>query len=190
MSDPRAIIEFWFSAQVQPLWFKKDTALDADIRARFANAVHEAQMGGLADWTGNATGCLALLILLDQMARNVHRGAAKAFLGDPRARVVADTAIARDFDKSLPFPRRRFFYLPFEHAEDITNQDRSIELFTQLLEAATPEERAQAEEQLDYAHRHRDIIKRFGRYPHRNAALGRPSTEEEIAFLKEPGSSF
>lgn len=190
MSDPRAVIEFWFSAQVQPLWFKKDGVLDTEIRARFGHAVHEAQMDGLAHWTGNATGCLALLILLDQMARNVHRGAAKAFLGDPRARIVADTAIARDFDKGLPFYQRRFFYLPFEHAEDMANQDRSIQLFTQQLEAATPEERASAEEQLDYAHRHREIIKRFGRYPHRNDALGRPSTEAEIAFLKEPGSSF
>ncbi|MBI2255900.1 MAG: DUF924 domain-containing protein [Proteobacteria bacterium] len=190
MSDPRTVIDFWFSARAQALWFEKDRAFDEEIRARFGAAVHEAQMGGFASWGDSQSGCLALLILLDQMARNIHRGAAKAFLGDPRALAIADAAIARDFDKELPFSQRRFFYLPFEHAEDMVRQERSIMLFTQLFEAAAPQERDEAEVQLDYAHRHRDIIKRFGRYPHRNEALGRVSTEDEIAFLKTPGSSF
>jgi uncharacterized protein (DUF924 family) len=190
VTDPRAILDFWFAPRAKAVWFEKDRAFDDEIRQRFGAAVHEAQMGGLRAWEESQTGCLALLILLDQMARNIHRGEAKAFLGDPRALAIADAAIARDFDKGLPFSQRRFFYLPFEHAEDMANQERSIQLFTRLFEAATPAEHDEAEVQLDYAHRHRDIIKRFGRYPHRNEALGRPSTEDEIAFLKTPGSSF
>jgi uncharacterized protein (DUF924 family) len=190
MIDPRSVLDFWFSPRAKAVWFEKDSAFDEEIRARFGAAVHEAQMGGLRAWEESQTGSLALLILIDQMARNIYRGEAKAFLGDSRARAVAAAAIARDFDKGLPVSRRRFFYLPFEHAEDVVNQDRSIQLFTQLFESATPDERREAEEQLDYAHRHRDIIKRFGRYPHRNEALGRVSTEDEIEFLKKPGSSF
>jgi len=190
VTDPRSILDFWFSAHVRALWFEKDKAFDDEIRRRFGAAVHEAQMGAFAAWSDSQMGSLALLILLDQMARNIYRGEAKAFLGDPRARAIADAAIARDFDKDLPVLRRRFFYLPFEHGEDMANQDRSIHLFTQLVEAAAPDEKGAAEEQLDYAHRHRDIIKRFGRYPHRNEAMGRVSTEDEIEFLKRPGSSF
>ncbi len=190
MSDPRAILDFWFSARARPLWFEKDQAFDAEIGARFGAAIHEAQMGGFEAWSESPSGCLALLILLDQMARNIHRGEAKAYLGDARARAVAEKAIARGFDRTFQFQQRRFFYLPFEHAEDMATQDRSIELFTRLRDETDGPDREDAEEQLDYAHRHRDIIKRFGRYPHRNAALGRLSSEAEEAFLKEPGSSF
>ncbi len=190
MSDPRTVLDFWFSAHVRALWFEKDRAFDDDIRRRFGAAVHEAQMGGFAGWVESPEGSLALLILIDQMSRNIYRGEAKAFLGDPRARAVADAAIAREFDKGLPIYRRSFFYLPFEHAEDMASQDRAIHLFTRMVESAAPDEKAEAENQLDYAHRHRDIIKRFGRFPHRNEAMGRPSTEDEIAFLKKPGSSF
>ncbi|WP_374310596.1 DUF924 family protein [Dongia sp.] len=190
MSDPRSVIEFWYAARAKALWFEKDKEFDAEIRARFGAAVHAAQMGELDGWADTPMGALALLILLDQMARNIYRGQAKAFLGDARALAVADAAIARDFDKDLPFNQRRFFYLPFEHAEDMANQHRAIDLFTRLYGETGGADRKDAEEQLDYAHRHRDIIKRFGRYPHRNEALGRPSTEDEIAFLKTPGSSF
>lgn len=190
MSDPRSVIDFWYSARARALWFEKDKAFDDEIRVRFGAAVHAAQMGELDSWAVTPMGALALLILLDQMSRNIFRGSPKAFLGDARALAIANAAIARDFDKSLPFNQRRFFYLPFEHAEDMANQDRSIALFTRLYEEADGGDRQNAEEQLDYAHRHRDIIKRFGRYPHRNEALGRPSTEEEIDFLKKPGSSF
>ncbi|WP_374380010.1 DUF924 family protein [Dongia sp.] len=190
MTDPRAVLDFWFSARSQPLWFEKDRAFDEEIRHRFGAAVHEAQMGGFEGWSESPTGCLALLILLDQMSRNIYRDEAKAFLGDVRARAVAEKAIARGFDRTFPFQQRRFFYLPFEHAEELAIQDRSIELFTRLRDETDGPDREDAEEQLDYAHRHRDIIKRFGRYPHRNGALGRTSTEDEIDFLKGPGSSF
>lgn len=190
MSDPRSVIEFWFSKQARALWFEKDHAFDEEIRARFGAAVHAAQMGAFDSWCDTPMGALALLILLDQMARNIHRGEAKAYLGDVKALSIADAALARGYDREMVFDQRRFFYLPFEHAEDMANQDRAIALFTRAYAEAAPEDRARAEEQLDYAHRHRDIIQRFGRYPHRNAALGRPSTEDETEFLKGPGSSF
>ncbi len=190
MTDPRAVIEFWYAPRARALWFEKDKAFDEEIRARFGAAVHAAQMGELDSWAVTQMGTLALLILLDQMSRNIHRGQAKAFLGDARALSIANAAISRDLDKGLPFDQRRFFYLPFEHAEDMANQDRSIDLFTRLYEETASADRENAEAQLDYAHRHRDIIKRFGRYPHRNEALGRPSTDDEIAFLKMPGSAF
>lgn len=190
MTDPRTVIDFWFSPRAKALWFEKNKDFDSEIQTRFGAAIHEAQLGGFEAWAHTAIGCLALLILLDQMARNIYRGQAKAFLGDPRALAIAEAAIARHFDQELSFEQRRFFYLPFEHAEDMVHQDRSIALFTRLLATATPEEQKSAEVQLDYAHRHRDIIQRFGRYPHRNDALGRVSSADEIAFLKSPGSSF
>ena len=190
MSNPRAVIEFWYSQRARPLWFEKDTAFDEEIRSRFGADIHAAQLGAFDEWRATPMGTLALLILLDQMSRNIYRGEAKAFLGDVRALGVADAALKRGDDKGFDFEQRRFFYLPFDHAEDMANQERSIQLFTQLYEETPAQDRARAEEQLDYAHRHRDIIKRFGRYPHRNAALGRPSTEAETEFLKGPGSSF
>lgn len=190
MTDPRAVIDFWFSARAKPLWFEKDRDFDADIRERFGAAIHAAQMGAFDDWRATPMGALALLLLIDQMARNIHRGEAKAFLGDGRALAIADESLKRGHDQSLSFDQRRFFYLPFEHAEDMASQDRAIDLFTRAFAEAAPEDRDRAEEQLDYAHRHRKIIQRFGRYPHRNDALGRPSTDDEIEFLKTPGSSF
>lgn len=190
MIDPRTVLDFWYAPRSKAVWFEKDAAFDEDIRARFGAAIHAAQSGAFEDWRTTPMGTLALLILLDQMARNIHRGQAKAFLGDTRALIIANEALERGYDKGLSFEERRFFYLPFEHAEDMANQERSIQLFTQLYQESPPQDQARAEEQLDYAHRHRDIIKRFGRYPHRNEALGRVSTEDEIAFLKTPGSSF
>jgi uncharacterized protein (DUF924 family) len=186
MSTPREILQFWFSERARPLWFQKDAVFDADIRDRFAPLVHAAQMGGFEDWRSSADGALALLLLLDQFARNIFRGQAKAFLGDARAREVAAEAIARGFDRRFPFPDRVFFYLPFEHCETLANQDR----FIALLEGCVREFGEAAAEFLEYGHRHRDIIKRFGRFPHRNEALGRETTEEEAAFLTGPNSSF
>jgi uncharacterized protein (DUF924 family) len=186
MISPREILQFWFSDRARPLWFEKDTVFDEDIRARFGPMVHEAQLGAFEDWRASADGTLALLLLLDQFARNLHRGQAKAYLGDARAREIADEAIARGFDKRFPFPDRNFFYLPFEHCETLANQDRYIA----LLEGCVREFGEVAAEYLDYGHRHRNIIERFGRFPHRNAALGRETTEEEAEFLKGPNSSF
>ena len=186
MSSPREILAFWYADRCRQRWFVKEPAFDEEIRTRFGPLVHEAQMGGFDAWRGSADGTLALLLLLDQFARNIHRGSAKAFLGDPRAREIAAEAIARGFDKKYPFPDRIFFYLPFEHCETLANQDRYIA----LTEDCVREFGEVAAEYLDAGHRHRNIIKRFGRFPHRNAALGRETTEEEAEFLKGPNSSF
>ncbi|HET6159685.1 MAG TPA: DUF924 family protein [Dongiaceae bacterium] len=186
MSSPRDILQFWFSERARLLWFEKDSMFDADIRARFEPLVHEAQMGGFEEWRSSPDGALALLLLIDQFARNLYRGQAKAYLGDARARAVAAESIARGFDQRYPFPDRVFFYLPFEHCETLANQDRYIA----LIEGCMREVGEAAAEFLDYAHRHRNIIKRFGRFPHRNEALGRETTEEEAEFLKGPSSSF
>ncbi len=188
--QPGDIHAFWFSERARPLWFEKSPAFDSEIRDRFGPAVQAAQQGDFAAWEEDPLGALALLILIDQMARNIHRGSAAAFLGDPRARAVADAAIARGFDRRFSFAERRFFYLPFEHGETRADQDRAIALFANLLAEAAPENREAAAEQLHYAHLHRDIILRFGRFPHRNAALGRETTPEEAEFLKGPNSSF
>jgi uncharacterized protein (DUF924 family) len=188
--QPRPVLDFWFSERARALWFEKDADFDAEIRSHFGTAVGQAQSGGFQDWRRCATGALALLILLDQMARNIHRGSALAFAGDARALEVADCAIDRGFDRQFDFQRRRFFYLPHEHSEDAAVQERSLQLFTALAAEAPEEHRQEAAEQLDYAHRHAAIIARFGRYPHRNAALGRASTAAELTFLTEPNSSF
>jgi uncharacterized protein (DUF924 family) len=187
MTSPREVLGFWYADRCRQLWFEKQVAFDEEIRARFGPLVHEAQMGGLDAWRASADGALALLLLLDQFARNIHRGSAKAFLGDPRAREVAAEAIARGFDKTYPFPDRIFFYLPFEHCETMANQDRFIAI---LADGVREFGEDVCGEFLEYGHKHRNIIKRFGRFPHRNAALGRETTEEEAEFLKGPNSSF
>lgn len=186
MSNPREVLEFWFSERARALWFEKDRDFDAEIEARFGRLVHEAQLGGLAAWRAAPDGALALILLIDQFARNIHRGSAKAFLGDPLARAIAAEAVARGFDRRFPFPDRVFVYLPFEHGESLADQDRYIA----LIEGCLREFGEVAAEYLEYGHKHRAIIKRFGRFPHRNAALGRESTEAEAEFLKGPDSSF
>lgn len=182
------VLSFWFGAGwaaaepgYRPEWFTANPALDAGIARTFADDVEHAMAGGLAaDLADRPEGCLALALLLDQFPRNLFRGTAQAFAADARARTVARQALERGFDLTLPPVMRIFLYLPFEHSEDPADQQRSVVLFETLNNA----------EWLDYAIRHRDIIARFGRFPHRNAALGRPSTAEEIAFLKTPNSSF
>jgi uncharacterized protein (DUF924 family) len=188
--QPGPVLDFWFSERARPLWFEKDAAFDAEIRSRFGAAVGQAQSGGFQDWRRHGEGALALLILLDQMPRNIHRCSPLAFASDALALEVAEGAIAAGHDRGFAFPQRRFFYLPHEHSEDWAVQARSLELFSALAAEAAAEHRAEAEEQLDYARRHAEIIARFGRYPHRNAALGRECTAEELAFLAGPDSSF
>jgi len=186
MSTPREILQFWFSDRARELWFDKDKAFDDEIRARFGSMVHEAQMGGLDSWRASPEGALGLLLLIDQFARNIYRGQAKAYLGDARAREIAAEAIARGFDQRYPFPDRVFFYLPFEHCETLANQDRYLE----LMQGCLREFGEVAVDYLEASRRHREIIHRFGRFPHRNTALGRETTEEEAEFLKGPNSSF
>ncbi|GAB3117504.1 DUF924 family protein [Novispirillum itersonii] len=178
-----AVLEFWFQGQPEvfnPAWFTKDPAFDAAIAGRFGAAVDQAAAGAADGLMADPHGALALCILLDQFPRNLYRGTARAFASDAKALSVARQAVADGFDRIFPVAQRMFFYLPYEHSEDPAIQRASLRLFASL----------NNDDLLDYARRHADIIARFGRYPHRNAALGRPSTAEEEAFLREPGSSF
>ncbi len=192
ISLPANILAFWFGQPSEPNygqprknWFRQDAAFDAEIRARFMPSVEAALAGKLADWADRRPDLLALLILLDQFPRNLFRNEAKAFAGDAQARPLAETALEQGWDKGLSAVEKLFIYLPFEHSELLADQQRSVALFTTL--AA---ENPSCEGFLDYAHRHHEVIVRFGRFPHRNAALGRPSTPEETTYLAQPDSGF
>jgi uncharacterized protein (DUF924 family) len=170
------IVTFWREAGPKK-WFEKEDSFDDEIRNRFL-AVHEAAAAGkLAGWEQTAEGALALLILLDQFPRNMFRGSARAFATDPLARAITAGALVRGFDSQVPAEMRSFFYLPFEHSEDLADQERSIALYKAAGDAGD----------LKWAELHADIIRRFGRFPHRNAVLGRATTPEEQAFLDEGG---
>lgn len=174
-SSPAEIVMFWRDAGPER-WFEKDDELDDEIRRRFLGAHEAAAAGKLGDWELNAQGALALLILLDQFARNMFRGDARAFATDLLAREVASRAILNGFDVAIP-DMRTFFYLPFMHSEALADQERSLAFYRVHGEAKS----------LKYAELHADIIRRFGRFPHRNAALGRAATAEEQAFLEGGG---
>ena len=188
--DPRALLEFWFSDYARPLWFEKNAEFDAELTRRFANQQRAAADGHLAVWEAAPESALALVLLLDQLPRNLFRNSPRAFASDADARAVAGRAIAHGFDRDVPLDRRIFFYLPYEHSELLSDQDRSVALFRAWVGAHGPDPSEKLKEQLWYAERHQEIIRRFGRFPHRNQALGRPATEAEIEFLKEPHSGF
>lgn len=170
------IVEFWRAAGAER-WFRPDAVFDAEIRARFLTVHEAAARGELDSWRNALTGALALVLLLDQFPRNMFRGQARAFATDARARIVARDAIARGFDRQLPTGERGFFYLPYMHSEDPADQARCIALYSEAGDC----------EGLRYATMHSDIISRFGRFPHRNGALGRETTAEEQAFLDDGG---
>jgi uncharacterized protein (DUF924 family) len=192
-TDSRAgdLLLFWFGADLaqvpaalQKRWFTRDPAFDAEVFARFL-ALYRAALGGeLDEWRQSPLRCLAFVILVDQLPRNMFRGAPAAFGSDALALSAAREAVARRFDRDVPPIARAFFYLPFEHSEDLADQDECAFLFAQW--PNEPELASFA----DYALRHRQVIARFGRFPHRNDVLGRLSSPEEIAFLRQPGSSF
>jgi uncharacterized protein (DUF924 family) len=184
------VLEFWFSDRARARWFDSTPEFDAEIRERFAAVIDAAAAGELAAWEATGDGALAAVIALDQFPRNIHRGTPRAWQHDAVARAIADRAIAAGLDLGAPLDRRAFFYLPFEHSEALADQDRSVELFARLAAEYPPDRRAAGDDLVAYAVRHREIIQRFGRFPHRNAVLGRASTPEEIAFLREPRSSF
>jgi uncharacterized protein (DUF924 family) len=187
MGLTRTILDFWFGAPGtesydtdRKIWFEADAGFDADVRRRFAADLDRAAAGAHDAMAGTPEGALALTILLDQFPRNIHRGTPAAFAYDGKALATARRALDAGYDASLPAVQRPFLYLPLEHSENLADQERSVDLF-----------RAHGdEEKLDYAIRHRDVIARFGRFPHRNAILGRASTPEEAAFLEQPGLSF
>jgi uncharacterized protein (DUF924 family) len=186
-----AVLEFWFGAraaatwgQDRPEWFRKDAAFDAQVRSRFGVLIDQALRGALAGWTA-PWGDLAHILVLDQFSRNAHRGNACAYAGDTLALDVAQRLVASGGDRELPPTQRSFVYMPFEHAEDLAVQGESVRLFRELAAVHPAAVRSR-----DFAERHRTVIARFGRFPHRNAILGRVSTPEEVAFLQLPGSGF
>lgn len=194
MDRSESILKFWFGDPSQPdseygsfrkVWFKKDATFDQQIRQRFLTDYQQASQGDYDTWINMPRRALALVVVLDQFARNLFRGSAQSFAADPQARAVADLAIARGDEAALLPVERFFLYLPFEHSEELADQHRSVQLF-EALAAIAPDLR----HGLDYAYRHRAVIEQFGRFPHRNAALGRTSTPAELAFLQQPGSRF
>lgn len=182
-----AVLEFWFGETphaARDVWFRKDGAFDETIRARFGDDVAAALAGAFGEWCATPQGALARVILLDQFARNLFRDTPRAFAGDAAALATAVEAVDKGFDRKLDRFERWFLYMPFEHSEDPATQERSLALFG-ALSAETGDPSA-----LQWAEKHASVIRRFGRYPHRNAILGRVSTPEEIAFLTQPGSRF
>jgi uncharacterized protein (DUF924 family) len=177
LASQEDIISFWETAGPEK-WFSKDEAFDAQIRERFLATYEAAVAGDLADWDESPTGALALLILLDQFPRNMFRGTKKIYATDPMALTIAEKAIEADFHKAFKPPMSRFFILPLTHAEDLAAQERSVALNAELEDA----------DGLKWARHHRDIVARFGRFPHRNEILGRESTADEAEFLA--GSEF
>lgn len=180
MCEVDNILRFWFETLQPKDWFVKSDQVDADIRTNFLDMYHDALNGRLDAWEENPDGVLALIILLDQFPRNMFRDTAKMYQSDQQAIVVARRAIDAGLDKDVPDARRIFLYLPFEHSEQIEDQDYCYDLVETLSDKSY----------LPYAESHRRVIRRFGRFPHRNDILGRVSTPEELAFLKEEGSSF
>ena len=180
---PSDVLDFWFK-QDRKAWFEKNPAFDAEIRARFLPFTEMALKQGLAIWHQEPTSCLALVLLLDQFPRNMFRGSAKAFAGDPLAREAARVILDNGWDKSMTPDERQFAYLPFEHSESLADQERCLALMKEI--AVFPA----TADMPKWAEAHLLIIRRFGRFPHRNVALGRASTPEETEFLSQPGSSF
>jgi uncharacterized protein (DUF924 family) len=193
------ILDFWFVPRpgervpnapasdggvTRSAWFEKNDAFDEEIRRRFGAALAAGIAGAFGEWCTSPRGCLARVVLLDQFTRNAFRGTPDAFSGDVRALATSEDAIERGFDRELRAHERWFLYLPFEHSESLAVQARGVALFDALAGETG------LTDPLPYPARHRDIIRRFGRFPHRNEILGRASTPEEIDFLKEPGSRF
>jgi len=182
---PSSVLDFWFEgnpSERRKKWFEKSADFDTEC-ALFTTAIREARAGRYDDWADTPKGARALIVLMDQLSRNIFRGSPEAFAADAHARDIARATIARGFDLALTPCERMFVYLPFEHAETMHDQDESVRLFESLLEALGPDT-------INYAHRHRDVIRVFGRFPHRNAALGRVNTEAETEYLARPGAGF
>jgi uncharacterized protein (DUF924 family) len=185
----QAVLGFWFGEGAEygkrhRRWFEKNATFDAEVRARFLALYEELERGGRRSWLSDAKSCLARIVVLDQFPRNMFRGTARAFATDSLALETARHAVARRYDRDLLPVERMFIYLPFQHSESLADQERACELGAPLAAFAETEDVPR------FAARHREIIQRFGRFPHRNAILGRASTPEEIEFLREPGSGF
>ena len=196
---PEEIVGFWFGSnpddvaaaeERSALWWDKDPAVDRALGERFGGWIERAAAGELDAWAATPRGRLALVLLLDQLPRNVFRDTPRAFAHDARALAHCLRALATRADRALRPIERVFLYLPLEHSEAPLHQDRSVALYAALLDEVPPAWRPAFEAYHRYALRHREIVARFGRFPHRNALLGRRSTPEELAFLREPDSAF
>lgn len=199
MTQPQAVLDYWFgdiapdgtvSEAKQTLWFTKRDETDQDIRRRFGRDVERALAGELDGWRASPQGSVALVLLLDQFTRNIFRDTPRAFAGDPQALDIALTAWDTGLVQGLRTLEQVFLSMPLMHAEEVAAQERSVVAFQQLRDAAPPALKEMLAGNHKYAVAHRDIVARFGRFPHRNAILGRSSTPEEVEFLKQPGSSF
>lgn len=179
MSDPIEVLDFWLGEVGQAAWYAGGEVLDLECRMRFGDLWQAAHEGGLEHWVDGPAGTLAYLVICDQLARNMYRGTAKAFATDARALAAARIAVAEGWDMAAPEPERQFFYMPFEHSENPDDQALAVQLLTERL-SSDPEMAL-------HARAHQAIIARFGRFPFRNAALGRASTPAEAAFLLEGG---
>jgi uncharacterized protein (DUF924 family) len=199
VDQPENVLAFWFgppgsageiAGRQRTLWFGKSSANDQAVIERFAATLTAATAGQLNHWAHTPRGRLALVIVLDQFPHHIHRDRPLAFATDPQALALSLAALAAGEDRQLAPIERVFLYLPLEHAESLDLQDRSVLLYEQLAQEAGNDERALFDNFLDYARKHRDVVARFGRFPHRNAILGRISTPDELEFLKQPGSRF
>jgi len=200
MADqPGSVLAFWFgtpgsaaeiAGRQSKLWFGKSPANDRAVVDRFAATLAAATAGQLDHWANSPRGRLALVIVLDQFPHHVHRDQPQAFAADPQSLALSLAALESNEDRKLAPIERVFLYLPLEHAESLDLQERSVSLYEQLAHEAAADERALFDGFLDYARKHRDVVARFGRFPHRNEILGRPSTPDELEFLKQPGSRF
>jgi len=196
---PEDILAFWFADAVgdpakamqrRSFWFQANPAVDESISQRFSTSVRFAARGEFRSWEQAPRSCLALVILLDQFSRNLYRGKAEAFQYDSRALDVASRGVAAGYLEHLSLVEQCIFVLPYEHSEDVSVQRAGIELLEQIVDGADPEWEPSARLSLDFARRHLEIVERFGRFPHRNAVLGRPSTPAEQAYLEGGGESF
>jgi uncharacterized protein (DUF924 family) len=192
----KQVLDFWFgddplsALEKSDLWFGRDPGFDDQIRLRFADMVADGATGAFDDWAKTARGALALVLLLDQFPRNIFRGEPRAFANDVHARRIAEIAIDHGLDHHLSAIERVFLYLPLEHSEDLLAQQRAVDLYMNLVDEAEEGEHQFVTEALAYALSHRDIIERFGRFPHRNDIVGRESNKAERDFLKTPFSAF
>lgn len=193
------VLAFWLGAYpfdddamrgVSQRWFEKNPSFDTLLKARFGATLDAARKGQLDAWADAAEGALALIIVLDQFSRNIYRGDARSFAADDQALALAQQALENGHDALVPPLARQFFYLPLQHAEDAQVQQQAVARVGTLLEDCAPQDEAYFKRSLDFARRHRDLIGRYGRFPHRNRVLGRPSTADEMALLATPGSGF
>jgi uncharacterized protein (DUF924 family) len=199
VAQPEDVLAFWFGSpdsvaavagRQSQLWFGKSPANDQAVTERFSATLLAASAGQLDHWAATPRGRLALVIVFDQFPHHIHRDQPQAFATDPQALALCLAALAAGEERQLTSIERVFLYLPLEHAESLEMQERAVSLYEGLTQGAAADEHALFDNFLDYARRHRDVVARFGRFPHRNAILGRPSTADEIEFLKQPGSRF